>query len=408
MRAAALDCLAQRRLTLWSLFPLLWLAFLAYPVLGFLADSHSLGEHLRFWGVLAAFVLVFARVFWGRPDARWAVGGWALSVLAYALVLPLAGSTATAFLIYGGSIIGYQPRVALALWLAFFNVALMVAPFWAGRYGLDDLPWLGPNILFTFVAAYANHASYRRQVADARLAQVQAEKERLAADAERERIARDLHDLLGHTLSVIVLKSELASKLAGRDPARAAQEIREVERISRGALQEVRAAVRGYRGSGLNAELVRAKVALDAADVTLRAPETLPELPPETEQAAAMLLREAVTNVVRHARAREVRVSLTRQGRDYRLVIHDDGVGGVAPEGSGLTGMREGHRWQPGALRRGRHHPQRDPAGGGGRRAGGNVRGRGGGRQKADGRWPNSCSSLLPSAIRPLRRQRRP
>lgn len=120
-------------------------------------------------------------------------------------------------------------------------------------------------MLFTLVAAYGNHASYRRRVADAQLAAAHAEQERLAAEAERERIARDLHDLLGHTLSVIVLKSELAGKLAGRDPARAAEEIREVERISREALGEVRAAVSGYRGSGLSAELARAKVALDAA-----------------------------------------------------------------------------------------------------------------------------------------------
>ncbi|WP_322474202.1 sensor histidine kinase [Deinococcus sp. AB2017081] len=346
---------AARQRGVWAWFPLLWLAFLAYPLIGFFDHPRPAGEWLRFWAVLAGFVAVYARVFFVRPPehaARWAVAGWAYALAAYFVLLPVIGGTATAFLIYGGSIIGFQARVAVALWLAFLNVAIMVVPFWDGRYALEDLAWLAPNMVFTLVAAYANHASYRRNVADARLVQVQAEKEKLAADAERERIARDLHDLLGHTLSVIVLKSELAGKLAERDPARAAAEIREVERISRDALSEVRSAVSGYRGSGLGAELARAKVALDTAGVKLSVTEALPTLPPRAEQAAAMLLREAITNVVRHAHARAVDVTLTPHGRGWRLVVHDDGIGGAGPEGSGLTGMRERLRAIGGTLER--------------------------------------------------------
>ncbi|THF83602.1 sensor histidine kinase [Deinococcus sp. KSM4-11] len=345
---------AQRR-TVWAWFPLLWLVFLAYPVIGFFDHPRPLAHWALFWSVMAGFVAVYARVFFVRTPGhatRWAVAGWVYALLAYVVLAPVIGGTATAFLIYGGSIIGFQARVGAALWLAFLNVAIMVAPFWQGRYGLDDLAWLAPNMVFTLVAAYANHASFRRNIADARLVQVQAEKERLAADAERERIARDLHDLLGHTLSVIVLKSELAGKLAERDPVRAAAEIREVERISREALSEVRAAVSGYRGSGLNAELARAKVALDTAGVNLTVTHVLPPLPPATEQAAAMLLREAITNVVRHAHAHEVQVSLTPHGRGWRLVIRDDGVGGTGSEGSGLTGMRERLRALGGTLER--------------------------------------------------------
>uniref|UniRef100_UPI002353B7B1 sensor histidine kinase n=1 Tax=Deinococcus geothermalis TaxID=68909 RepID=UPI002353B7B1 len=265
----------------------------------------------------------------------------AYSLLTYLLLFPVIGGTASAFLIYGGSMIGMQSSMAAALWLAFLNAAVMVLPFWTGQYTADDLGWLVTNAIFTLVAAYANHASYRQRMTSRRLAEVQAEKEALAADAERERIARDLHDLLGHTLSVIVLKSELASKLAQRDPARAVQEIREVERISREALSEVRAAVSGYRGSGLKAELARAKVALDAAGVRLEYGGQPGPLPPEVEHGMSMVLREAVTNVVRHAHARECRVNITREGERYRLEIADDGVGGAAPEGTGLTSMRE-------------------------------------------------------------------
>ncbi|UBV44193.1 sensor histidine kinase (plasmid) [Deinococcus taeanensis] len=337
----------------WDLFPVLWLTFLAYPVQAFLDAPHLPHETAVFWGLNALFTGVFLRVFWGPPDPRWSVGGWALSAATYSLLFPLAPGGAGAYLIYGGSLIGFQPNTALAAWLAVLNVLLMLIPFWNGTYGQGDLGWLAPNLLLTLVAAYGSHGAYRQRVANAQLAQARAEQERLAAEAERERIARDLHDLLGHTLSVIVLKSELAGKLAGRDPARAAAEIREVERISREALTEVRAAVSGYQGSGLNAELARAKVALDASGVRLTVTSRIPALPPATETAAAMLLREAVTNVVRHAHAREVTVSLTPAGRGgWQLIIRDDGVGGSGPEGTGLTGMRERLRALGGSLHR--------------------------------------------------------
>ncbi|GAA5534458.1 sensor histidine kinase [Deinococcus aluminii] len=331
----------RQRLTVWDVFPLLWLMFLGFPVIGFFGEARTPTQAALFWGLLAGFLAVYWRVFMRPHSERSALIGWAYTLLTYLLLFPVIGGTASAFLIYGGSLIGMQGSVALALWLAFLNAQVMVLPLWTGQYGTGDLGWLVPNVVFTLVAAYANHASYRQRITSDRLAQVQAEKEALAADAERERIARDLHDLLGHTLSVIVLKSELASKLAERDPARAAGEIREVERISREALSEVRAAVSGYRGSGLKAELARAKVALDAAGVRLEYGGQPGPLPPEVEHGMSMVLREAVTNVVRHARASECRVSITQAGGHSRLEIVDDGVGGQAPEGTGLTSMRE-------------------------------------------------------------------
>jgi two-component system sensor histidine kinase DesK len=175
----------------------------------------------------------------------------------------------------------------------------------------------------------------------ARLRQARDEVEHLAKLAERERIARDLHDLLGHTLSLIVLKTELASKLAERDPVRAAREIREVEEISRQALAEVRQAVRGYRARDLSAERALARVALQAAGVELSEAFEPVALSPEAEDAFAFALREGVTNVVRHARATRCHVGLAAGDGQARLTIEDDGHGGEAPEGAGLRGMRE-------------------------------------------------------------------
>src|SRR5204863_1450718 len=163
----------------------------------------------------------------------------------------------------------------------------------------------------------------------------------LAKVAERERIARDLHDLLGHTLSVIILKSELASRLAATQPERAAEEIRDVERISREALAEVRAAVRGYRSAGLESELRQAGETLKTAGIELQTAMETPPLTAIQESVFALAVREAVTNVVRHAQATVCRLSLRREGSWCQLEIADNGKGGALEEGSGLSGMRE-------------------------------------------------------------------
>jgi two-component system sensor histidine kinase DesK len=163
----------------------------------------------------------------------------------------------------------------------------------------------------------------------------------MARVAERERISRDLHDLLGHTLSVIVLKAELASKLFSRDPERAQNEIHDVETISRDALVQVRAAVRGYRLVGIEGELRNARTALEAAGIRLEAAVEPPGLTPVQETVFALALREAVTNVVRHARAKVCRLTLRQSDRFCELEVADDGQGGAVVEGSGLLGMRE-------------------------------------------------------------------
>jgi two-component system, NarL family, sensor histidine kinase DesK len=164
---------------------------------------------------------------------------------------------------------------------------------------------------------------------------------RLAQMNERERIGRDLHDLLGHTLSLIALKSELAGKLALRDPRAVQGEIREVERVARDALGEVRRAVTGIRAASLDVELTRARLALLGREVALESRLDRIELAPEVENALAMGLREAVTNIMRHSRAARVEVALRADGGCALMEITDDGRGGRIRPGHGLTGMRE-------------------------------------------------------------------
>jgi two-component system sensor histidine kinase DesK len=162
----------------------------------------------------------------------------------------------------------------------------------------------------------------------------------MAVERERSRVARDLHDILGHSLTVITVKSELAGRLIDVDPARARTEIGEVEALARGALADVRTTVAGYRGVTVAGELAAARAALDAAGIAAELPTATENVPAERRELAGWIVREGVTNVIRHAQASRCRVRLGARS----VIVEDDGVGpasGAGTAGSGLIGLRE-------------------------------------------------------------------
>ena len=170
-----------------------------------------------------------------------------------------------------------------------------------------------------------------------------AELARLAVAGERERFARDLHDLLGHSLSVISLKAQLARKRLPGDPEAAAADVADIETVSREALREVREAVSGYRKPVLDAELRGARTALDAAGIETTIDRPAVDLPPEVEAVLAWTVREAATNVIRHSGARHSTIRLVPALDQASVEIMDDGPGtnGSDEIGTGLTGLRE-------------------------------------------------------------------
>lgn len=167
----------------------------------------------------------------------------------------------------------------------------------------------------------------------------QSEAEELARTAERERIARDLHDLLGHTLSGIRVKAELAERIMERDPQRARQEMKDIEKAARESLQQVRAAVSGYHLGGLALEINSARSLLSSAGVRFLADTDAP-VPAELEPVLGQVLREGVTNIVCHAHATEAHLTIARQDGRLILELRDNGSGLNGPSGNGIMGIR--------------------------------------------------------------------
>ena len=283
----------------------------------------------------AVFLVLYFRSYWvqGRELILLATATTALGIALWTLA-PGAG----AFFIYATGMLGTLASPKIAARGVAIVAVIIVAEAWLLRIDWFNAIW--PLVFSVIIGGINIHYSQVGR-SNARLRLAQDEIEHLAKVAERERIARDLHDVLGHTLSLVILKSELASKLAEREPERARDEIRDVERIAREALTEVRAAVRGYRSGGLEAEVERARKALATAGVALEAEVSKEHLPPAHEAVLALALREAVTNIVRHANARQCRLAVNVNSERCTMRIADDGRGGNAPFGSGLTGMRE-------------------------------------------------------------------
>jgi two-component system sensor histidine kinase DesK len=336
----------------WSRFTpatLIWLVFL--PLTPLYDETRS------WWAIpLGVAVMVLYAVFYLvvdlRPSPLRGHADWISTVLAL-LVIP-ANAGGAVLLVYAAGLAGaFRTRRVALRWMVGLTALIVLLT----AVSTIPLPWrffaFGPYLVLVWlVGLMSAEGMAAGRAAAIRNAQV----EHLATVAERERISRDLHDLLGQTLTGIVVRSQLAQRLVVADPQAGRAEMAAVEQAAREALTEVRATVSGWRQVDIGTEVAAARDALDAAGVELvveRDPDLV--LTPSAETALALALREGVTNVVRHAQARRCTIALRCTGDRVALEIVDDGTGGGGRDGTGLTGMRERIAALGGEVRRATH-----------------------------------------------------
>jgi two-component system, NarL family, sensor histidine kinase DesK len=331
-----------RQRGLFHVFTLIWLLFLVYPVVAFVQSRPDPVVLLAALSAVATFVGVYAWLWvrlYGRqaPEGVWLA--WA-SLFAIALILTLAnGAIWGALFIYviaavAGHVSRWRVGVAAVVGLTTLMTAVGAfegAGIWTWSIALEGI-LVGGVVLVSAQLGRTNRA----------LNLAREDMARLMVAEERLRFARDLHDLLGHSLSVIVLKAELAGKLAVASPDRVAAEVADIERVARQALADVREAVSGYRDASLTTEIEQARSALLAAGIEVSVQPLADSLPVMTENVLAWALREGVTNVIRHAGATAAGITLARRDGRAELELIDDGRGAIDfKPGNGLTGLRE-------------------------------------------------------------------
>ena len=323
--------------------PLFGLVFLIYPVRAVLISDPTPARISLALGGAALFAGVFLWSMWTRRPLRSAesseTSGRRVTI---AFLAALAGSLS---LVLGGEwlVLFFHVNVAAGMLLltrdAYVTIAgLAVVTFTLGIF--SGMAWL---VLPTAAIGLWATAFVRQIAAVAQLRSAREELARLAVNEERLRFARDLHDLLGHSLSLITLKSELAGRLLSTDPEKARTEVGDIEGVARQALREVREAVAGYRSPTLEEELAGAAEMLGAAGIDCQIENGAGALPGAVDGVLAWAVREGTTNVIRHSRAKSCRIFLARNDREVYAEITDDGRGKPGEEnpGSGLSGLAE-------------------------------------------------------------------
>ena len=339
----------------WRLYASFWLVCLVFPILSLVQAPPELAALLIAVAGLIFFIAMYFWVIWphplNAPARRFRVRAALLLIIGLTIlviVLTLGYDSAFLWLFLGVSAIAGLTLPFRNASIVVFALTLLTLGISIGNSrGMAIPDWLAILPLVLLVRGLGLDMIGFVRLSDA-LRELQSTREELARQAvteERLRMARDLHDLLGHTLSLITLKSELAGRLVEIDPQSALKEIHEVEQVARQALREVREAVSGYRQQTLHSELEDAHQILEAAGINCTIDEAAGRLPPGVDTVLTWVVREGVTNVIRHSRARACWIRIATL-RDAAMVeVSNDGYIPKArllePTGSGLSGLSE-------------------------------------------------------------------
>ena len=317
-------------------FPaLIWLGFILFPLVDAITTHASpVGKALTIAGA-AVFVgsyLALVLMWRQRPWHPKAIALFGL-LLGTAIALTLASGPGWGFLFtYCAAVVALFSSAQVGwLWVSGCAILAAGSSAIAGASGGAVITYAVTALGIGLLMALMRDLRVRNEELNA----ARAELADAAVARERERFARDLHDLLGHSLSVIALKAELAGRLLPGRPEQAATEVAEVEQVARQALSEVRLAVSGYRQPTLEGELAGARMALAAAGIEahIKAPKVT--LQPDVEAVLAWAVREGATNAIRHSRARECTIRVVAGLADASVEVVDDGGAATAGEPAG-------------------------------------------------------------------------
>lgn len=343
---------------LWRMYAQTWLVCLLFPLIFLIQTPLTPARLFIALAGLVIFVVTYTWFMWPHPltnkvrlRSEFRTSLIVLSgLIALVLYLSLAYGSAFLWLFVGVSAVVGMMLPTYSAFAAVVALTLLTLAVGVGiSGGIARTDWLHIIPLVLLVRGLGVDLIGIARLADA-LRELHAARDELARQAvmeERLRLARDLHDLLGHTLSLITLKSELAGRLLDKEPARAAQEVHEIEREARQALREVREAVAGYRQPTLRSELVGARQMMEAAGITCTVENAVGALPPAIDAVLAWTVREGVTNVIRHSRARQCTIRVSGENGRAWVEVTNDGYReqehGLSRTrvNSGLSGLTE-------------------------------------------------------------------
>lgn len=307
----------------WAM-AVIWLGFLFFPVVETWQSPEPVPARVLTFAAIAGFGACYVAGFaWERR----ALALFAAMAACMAATIPVLGIDALSLTPYLGAFSALQVPAPAWRWTTPATAVMPVLSLTGEEF---------PAYFFLLVWPIIGGCALVRVLTEAQI-RVQQTRASLALTAERERVARDVHDVLGHSLTVLSVKAELAARLIDVDPARARAELESIQATARQALAEVRTTVGGLRASNLDAEVATAPRVLADAGVETRVVGEVADTDPRHRALLAWVLRESVTNIVRHSGARRATIRLGPSG----LVVEDDGRGAGTAEGNGLRGMRE-------------------------------------------------------------------